>query len=173
MTTLAKYKIRTIQASDDEQVGILIRSVGKEFGAVGQGFGPSDSEVEAMSLHYAEPKHLFLVITLPSGGPDSDETVVGCGGIAPLDPEKGICELKKLFLHPDHRGSGLGKALTQKCLTFANAVGYQHCYLDTLSSMKRAISIYEKFGFEHLDAPIDLSVHSGCDVWMIKALGNS
>jgi len=36
--------------------------------------------------------------------------------------------------------------------------------------MKSAISLYEKLGFIHLDKPLAGTIHSGCDVWMLKDL---
>ncbi len=43
-----------IEPSHDESVCNIIKAVGAEFGAVGEGFGPSDPEVEAMSAHYTK-----------------------------------------------------------------------------------------------------------------------
>src|SRR5690625_2742179 len=81
-----------------------------------------------------------------------------------------ICELRKLFLLKESRGLGVGKALVVKCLEYARQKGYKECYLDTLSSMKSAIALYEKFGFVHLDRPLEGTIHNGCDVWMLKKL---
>jgi len=87
---------------------------------------------------------------------------------APFGTHKNICELKKLFLLPQARGKGIGRALSIKCLSFAQAQGFKGCYLDTLENMTSAISLYEALGFKHLDAPLDGTEHNGCDVWMLK-----
>ncbi len=96
--------------------------------------------------------------------------VVGGGGIAPFNGSDSVCELKKLFLLPESRGHGLGKALAQQCLAFAKQQGFAQCYLDTLSNMSTAVRLYENLGFEHLPAPMPGTEHNGCDVWMLKQL---
>lgn len=148
----------------DEALCDVIKTVGAEYGAVGEGFGPSDEEVLAMSQYYNEEDRSLYLVALVNG------KVVGGGGIAPFGQDDAVCELKKLFLLPESRGLGLGKALTEQCLSFAKAQGYTQCYLDTLSSMGAAIALYERAGFEHLSEPYEGTLHNGCDVWMLKAL---
>ncbi|MDN3612212.1 GNAT family N-acetyltransferase [Vibrio ostreicida] len=153
-----------ITPQHDAAIYDIIHQVGKEYGAVGEGFGPSDAEVEAMSHYYrAEHRSLYLVALL-------DGEVVGGCGIAPFGDDGKICELKKLFLLAQSRGLGLGRTLTQSCLTFAREQGFERCYLDTLSTMSAAVKLYEGLGFEHLSAPLEGTIHGGCDVWMHKAL---
>ncbi|WP_047689750.1 GNAT family N-acetyltransferase [Vibrio sp. ZOR0018] len=156
--------ITPIKPKDDPDICKIIQSVGAEFGAIGEGFGPSDAEVENMSQHYTqESNSLYLVAK-------RDGIIVGGAGIAAFHHSQRICELKKLFLLPESRGCGLGKMLSEACLSFAQNAGYQSCYLDTLSSMTSAIQLYEKLGFIHLDRPMDGTEHNGCDVWMLKQL---
>lgn len=47
-----EIKITPITSSQDDAICKIIQSVGAEFGAIGEGFGPSDAEVQAMSEHY-------------------------------------------------------------------------------------------------------------------------
>lgn len=159
-----KYDIEKIQPEHDEAVCRIIKKVGKEYGAIGDGFGPSDEEVLSMSKYYNEEgRSIYLVAAI-------EGTVVGGCGIAPFNNSFEVCELRKLFLLPESRGLGIGKDLTRKCVSFARSKGYRQCYLDTLSSMKSAITLYENLGFRHLDEPLDGTVHSGCNVWMLKKL---
>lgn len=158
------YTIIPIQAQYDADICQIIQQVGAQYGAVGDGFGPSDSEAECMSKHYlAENRSQYLVALV-------DGKVIGGAGIAPFLHYKEICELKKLFLLPNSQGLGIGKALTQSCLTFARQQGYQQCYLDTLSRMRTAIGLYESLGFTRLELPWPGTLHGGCDVWMLKDL---
>ncbi|WP_246611922.1 GNAT family N-acetyltransferase [Agarivorans aestuarii] len=157
------FIICPIDASHNQAVKQIIQQGGREFGAIGDGFGPSDPEVEAMSLNYSEPQRGYWVAL-------QNDCVVGCGGIAEFDNVSKTCELRKLFVSPQCRGQGLGKALTEHCLQEAKRRGYQQCYLDTLSSMHSAIALYQSLGFKHLSEPFSASIHSGCDVWMMKAL---
>ncbi|CAH0540137.1 GNAT family N-acetyltransferase [Vibrio marisflavi] len=148
----------------DQEICNIIREVGKEFGAVGEGFGPGDEEVLNMSHYYCDEKISLYLIAINNG-----EVVGGCG-IAPFNSEQMVCELKKLFILPQARGLGIGKALTIKCLEYAKSKGFKKCYLDTLSNMQSAISLYENLGFTHLAQPIDGTIHNKCDVWMLKEL---
>ncbi|WP_019614831.1 GNAT family N-acetyltransferase [Psychromonas ossibalaenae] len=158
------YHISEIQPADDKTICNIIKSVGIEHGAVGEGFGPSDPEVECMSSHYnGNNNSRYLVAKI-------DGRVVGGGGIAPFNGSSETCELRKLFLLPESRGFGIGKALTEQCLDYAKSQGYLHCYLDTLSAMKPAIKLYENAGFRHLAQPLAGTIHGSCDVWMLKEL---
>lgn len=158
------YKIQEIKPLDDTAIGNIIKKVGEEYGAIGDGFGPSDAEVNAMSQHYADENASRYFIATIKGN------IVGGCGIAAFNGSNDVCELRKLFLLPESRGLGLGKELTEDCLKYAQHKGYTKCYLDTLKSMQSAISLYEKLGFKHLDKSLAGTIHNGCDVWMLKAL---
>ncbi|MFE8072229.1 GNAT family N-acetyltransferase [Marinobacteraceae bacterium S3BR75-40.1] len=160
----SSFHIQPVQPEQDAAIAHVIEAVGQEFGAIGEGFGPSDDEVRNMSRHYRpETRSGYWVAVM-------DGRVVGGGGIAPFAGSSEVCELRKLFLLPAYRGYGLGEKLTRTCLTFAQRQGYRQCYLDTLGNMTQAIALYEKLGFERLERPMDGSIHNGCDVWMLKAL---
>lgn len=153
-----------ITAIQDDEISQIIKIVGAEFGAIGEGFGPSDAEVLAMSRYYTLDKRSLYLVASVNGH------IVGGCGLAPFNDSQQTCELKKLFLLPQGRGLGLGKQLSEQCLAFAKQQGFSQCYLDTLSSMKSAIGLYEKLGFAHLTQPIEGTEHGGCDVWMLKTL---
>ncbi len=158
------YTIEEIRPEFDDAICRIIKKIGGEYGAIGEGFGPSDAEVLNMSRHYnVSTRSLYLIARI-------EDRVIGGGGIASFKGSDEVCELRKLFLLPESRGMGIGKELTQRCLSFALSQGYKQCYLDTLSNMKSAIALYEKFGFKHLDKPFDGTIHGGCDVWMLKQL---
>lgn len=158
------YEIKLIEKENDDAICKIIKSVGAEYGAIGDGFGPSDPEVLAMSQYYNdEDKSCYFVVTI-------NNKVIGGGGIAAFNDSNAICELRKLFLLPECRGLGIGKALTKQCLDFAKSKGFKQCYLDTLASMSSAIKLYEHLDFKHLTQPIQGTIHGGCDVWMLKAL---
>lgn len=158
------YTINPIQSDDNPRVCEIIKQVGIEYGAIGEGFGPSDNEVLAMSHHYNNvDRSLYLVAKI-------NGNIVGGCGIAPFNQSTNYCELKKLFLLPESRGLGLGRKLTEACLEYAKSKGFAHCYLDTLSNMEQAISLYEQLGFEHLSKPLVGTEHNGCDIWMLKSM---
>lgn len=156
--------IRQIKKEDDAIVCDIIKQVGAEYGAIGEGFGPSDPEVLCMSQHYGNFSRSQYLVALVEG------KVVGGCGIASFSGSQSTCELKKLFILPEGRGLGLGRRLATQCLEFAKAEGFERCYLDTLKSMTSAIALYDALGFVHLDGPLLGTEHNGCDVWMLKEL---
>jgi putative acetyltransferase len=117
-----------------------------------------------MSQHYGRDASSQYWVALADG------EVMGGVGIAPFNERSDVCEVRKLFLLPQVRGLGLGKKLLQQALTFARNAEFGFCYLDTLGNMQSAIALYEKFGFEHLSAPLEGTEHNGCDIWMMKKL---
>lgn len=156
--------ITTIRPEHDQELCRIIKQVGAEFGAVGDGFGPADQEVSCMSQHYHQRlRSIYLVALI------NNQVVGGCG-IAAFNHHQDICELRKLFLLPEARGQGIGKNLLNRSLDYARSMQYKQCYLDTLSSMNAAICLYKKLGFTALNRPLDGAIHHGCDTWMIKSL---
>ncbi|PMJ91685.1 GNAT family N-acetyltransferase [Vibrio sp. 10N.261.55.A7] len=157
-------EIVEVSQAHNEDLSRVIKAVGMEYGAVGEGFGPSDAEVDSMSTFYTlQNRSRYLVALL-------DGKVVGGCGLAPFGHDGKTCELKKLFLLEESRGLGLGKRLSLDCLAFAKEQGFTQCYLDTLSNMVSAVRLYENLGFEHLPKPFEDTEHNGCDVWMLKQL---
>ncbi len=142
----------------------IILTVGEEFGAIGVGYGPSDAEVNALSEHYSEAERQQYWVAL------LDDEVVGGIGIAPLNGHQNVAEMRKLFLSKKSRGLGLGRKLSLLSLEFAKEQGFSQCYLDTLSSMGAAIALYESIGFKRLPKPLPGTIHTACDVWMLKTL---
>ncbi|WP_295898824.1 GNAT family N-acetyltransferase [uncultured Vibrio sp.] len=157
-------EIVEVSPKHNDDLSRVIKAVGKEYGAVGEGFGPSDAEVDSMSTHYIKQNRSQYLVALLDG------KVVGGCGLAPFGSDGATCELKKLFLLEESRGLGLGKRLSLACLQFAKEQGFRQCYLDTLSNMVSAVRLYENLGFEHLPQPLEGTFHNGCDVWMLKQL---
>ncbi|UJF17368.1 GNAT family N-acetyltransferase [Vibrio sp. SS-MA-C1-2] len=157
-------RIIEIVAEHDQDICDVIKKVGIEFGAIGEGFGPSDQEVLNMSQHYKPENRSRYFILFING------RIVGGGGVASFNQSETICELKKLFLLPEARGLGFGRKISELAINAAQDFGYQRCYLDTLSNMERAIALYESIGFSLLTEPLSGTLHNGCDVAMIKDL---
>lgn len=59
-----------------------------------------------------------------------------------------ICEMKRLYLRPQFRGKGFGRALADRIIGEARQIGYARMRLDTVEPvMKDAVAMYRRIGF--------------------------
>lgn len=72
--------------------------------------------------------------------------LVGCGGIKMFDPDYG--EVKRMFVRPEFRGRGLGKAMLGHLADYARRNGASVLRLETGIYEVEAIGLYERFGFQ-------------------------
>jgi len=156
--------IRPIQPSDNAALAVIIRSALEEFGANHPGTVYYDASTDALYELFREPRSGYFVAL-------ADDKIVGGGGIFPTAglPE-GTCELVKMYLSPEARGTGLGKKLIETSLAFAKETGYKNVYLETMPELKQALKVYARFGFDYLSGPMGNSGHTGCSLWMLKQL---
>jgi ribosomal protein S18 acetylase RimI-like enzyme len=102
-----------------------------------QGF---EAELAGLPGDYAPPRGALLVARGPEGG------AIGCVALRPM-AEACSAEIKRLYVAPDGRGAGLGRALAQAVLGEARRLGYRRVRLDTLPDMAAAIALYRSLGF--------------------------
>ena len=99
----------------------------------------AEAEVAALPGDYAPPRGRLLLARV-------DGEVAGCIALRPTDAA-GACEMKRLFVRPNFRGSGAGRALVNALMKEAAAAGYRRMVLDTLPSMVAAQKLYRELGF--------------------------
>ena len=78
-----------------------------------------------------------------------NEEPVGCVALQPLPAENGltVCEMKRLYVKPEHRKNKIGNALVDLIMEVAIKLGYDKMKLDTLEKLQAAINMYVKKGF--------------------------
>ncbi len=122
-----------------------------------QGFA---AEVAGLPGRYAPPSGCLLLAR------DGD-TPVGC--VAMRDLGGGTCEMKRLYVAPEHRGRRVGRFLVEEVVRKAERLGYRRMVLDTLPEMAGALALYRGQGFveaaRYWDHPTERAV------FMEKPLG--
>ena len=73
-------------------------------------------------------------------------------------------ELAKMAVDETVRGRGIGKRLMTAAVELARELKAPRLYIETNSSLKNAIGLYEAHGFRHMAA--QPTAYARCDVWM-------
>ncbi|TAI49079.1 GNAT family N-acetyltransferase [Flagellimonas allohymeniacidonis] len=156
--------IREIKPEDNAQVAQVVRKVLEDLGVPKVGTAYADKALDDMYSTYNVPKATYFVV-------EDNGRIFGCAGIAQLDNYEGnVCELQKMYFLDELRGKGLGSKMISVCLDKAREFGFEKCYLETMPYMKAAQKLYQKNGFEYIDAPMGNTGHYSCPVWMLKEL---
>lgn len=95
-------------------------------------------ELSRLPGEYAPPRG-ELLLALVDGRP------AGCVGLRPLEGD--TCEMKRVYLRPEWRRRGIGRAMAEAIVQAARRIGYRKMRLDTIPSLKPAIALYRSMGF--------------------------
>jgi len=101
-----------------------------------------DKELANLPGDYAPPAGRLLLA-------EFNGQVSACVALHKL--EDGICEMKRLYLRPQFRGKGLGRAVADRIIADARQIGYHRMRLDTVAPvMKDAVAMYRRIGFREI-----------------------
>ena len=160
---LNQVDVTTMSRTSHARIGHLYSVY---FAELGLEFDPSkDGDFTTPEKYYSTPARgaycvLGFVPQPTAAGDPRDATeevppiIVGCVGLRDVsDPARpdvlgsDCCELKRMFILPEHRGGGRGKLLLQWALGAARALGYRRMVLDTKRRLEAANALYGRAGF--------------------------
>jgi ribosomal protein S18 acetylase RimI-like enzyme len=148
---MSDARIVPLTAADLHALAQLFRAYAASL-PIDLGYQGFDAELASLPGKYAPPAGALLIARDASGEP------LGCVAMRPL--EQGVCEMKRLYVALQARGSGLGRQLAVAIIEAARAAGYGEMRLDTLASMTSAISLYERLGFVRIGAYYDTPIEN-------------
>ena len=101
-----------------------------------------DQELAGLPGEYAPPQGRLILA-------EYEGHLAGCVALHKL--ESGVCEMKRLYLRPEFRGKGLGRAMAERIIVEARQIGYRRMRLDTVEPVMRdAVAVYRKLGFKEI-----------------------
>ena len=144
------WRIAPLAPADLPAIAQLFRAYADSL-PIDLGYQGFDGELVTLPGKYAPPTGALLIAR------DANGAALGCVAMRALD-YPGVCEMKRLYVAPEGRGSGLGKALALSIIEAARAAGHSEMRLDTLASMQSAQALYRALGFTEIasyyDSPI-------------------
>ena len=146
----ARFDIRAVRTAEDlEATKALFNAYAASLG-INLSYQNFVAEMAAMPGKYAPPDGELLLAR------DGNGAAIGCVGLRPL--EDGVCEMKRLYVAPEGRGLGVGRALAEDIIKTARRIGYREMRLDTLPSLTAAIALYKDMGFVAIPAYYDTPI---------------
>jgi len=106
-----------------------------------------EGELLALARRYADG----ALMLARAGG-----KAVGCVVVNPVDGKS--VEIKRLYVVPESRGTGLGRALMEAAIAYARERSFARIVLDTeRDRLAQAYALYRSLGFVHCEAyaPVD------------------
>lgn len=157
--------IRRIEECDNAAVANVLRASVEEHDAPKVGTFYDDPHTDMMYQTFKREDAEYWVI-------EYNNEILGGGGFYPTKGlPKGYAELSKFHFRPELRGKGIGKYLLRLIEKHAVTAGYTHIYIVSYHQFGKAVAMYEKYGYEHIDRALDKSgLYKGAPFHMVKEL---
>ncbi|MDS3861619.1 GNAT family N-acetyltransferase [Thermosynechococcaceae cyanobacterium BACA0444] len=159
MLVYRDFDIRPWQPQDREAVAALIATVLGEFGLAWEPQG-ADADVVAVEAFYQDQGGEFWVI-------EQAGQIVGTAAYYPIARGENAVEIRKMYLHPQARGQGLGQFLLSQLEQQIHQRGFDLIWIETATIMNQAVKLYEKNGYQ----PTSGIETQRCDRVYYKTLG--
>ena len=134
------FVLRSYNPADQESVEYLHVHVIQQAGAY-RGRGPWDDDVYAIEETYLNNQGEFLI-------GEWDGVFVAMGALLRTSPER--AEIKRMRVHPNYQGRGLGQIILDELEARARMLDYKILHLDTSVLQLAAQRLYEKNGFREV-----------------------
>ncbi len=131
-------EIRQYQPSDAEEVHNL-HILGLQQTGAYVGSGPWDADLDQIEQVYLRNNGEFLVGTV-------EGRLIAMGALKRTTSER--AEIKRMRVHPDVQGRGIGQQIVTLLEQRARAFGYTTLHLDTMATQIAAQRLYRKNGFQ-------------------------
>ncbi|WP_435768829.1 GNAT family N-acetyltransferase [Nocardioides sp. SYSU DS0651] len=133
---------------------------------------PAEPAARAATQRYFDELDARFPGGFDPGGPDapepgatyvlatSDGEPVAYGGIRPLPAVgpaggpavgPGVAEIKRMWVHADWRGAGLGARMLRHLEQLAGSQGFSRVVLDTNGTLVEAVAMYERAGYRRIE----------------------
>ena len=153
----ATVELAAVPADSPEAVAAVSSYVAELDRRFPGGFDPGDA-LTADADALAPPYGTFVLAR-------SADEVVACGGVQRIGDA--TAELKRMWVHPDWRGAGLGSRLLRHLEDEAARAGHRTVRLDTNGSLAEAIAMYGRAGYRPIERYND---NPYAQAWFEKAL---
>jgi GNAT superfamily N-acetyltransferase len=110
---------------------------------LGQRYGDGD-ETPVEAIEFDPPHGMFLIAW-------RDRTAIGCVGWRSHGVTDEVAELKRLYVAPDARGTGVAAALIAAVEESVRRTGRTRMILECGVKQPEAIACYEKAGYTRID----------------------
>lgn len=139
---MTAFVIRPARFPDDAEAVLVIWREYVASPSVSLDYQGYEAEFADIPGRYAPPDGRLLVAE--RGG-----ELVGCIALRKVSDD--ICEMKRLYVRPQARGSSLGRRLVESLIEAAEEAGYREMRLDVLEEFQQARALYEELGFGPAD----------------------
>lgn len=147
----SSFRLRSAVHGDESAVQALVFGILRSYG-LSPDPEVTDADLSDLEDAYARQGGRFTVLEAADEGVgESGWQIIGTVGLLPLPGHPAVGELRKMYLHPDWRGRGLGRLLLEQALADAPDLGFQEIVLETASVLAEAVALYRRYGFEPRD----------------------
>lgn len=172
---MATYKIRPAIFPDDKQAVTALFTAYTAALGIDLTFQNYQTELDSLPGKYSSEQGGCLLVARD----EDTNQLVGCVAYRALplpstnltacdNETKAYCEMKRLYLSPSARGTGIGTRLVEAIIEHARASGrYNGMRLDTLPYMESARALYKRYGFgeveRYYETPLEGTIFMGLE----------